>query len=67
MISTEWMWGIGIVILGLAIAYALMRNRTRTAGQKRQTEMATKDVYRAEQRKEDGMLQPEDRTPRPMP
>lgn len=67
MASTEWMWAIGIIVLGLAIAYAVMRNRGRTASQKRQTEIGTKDVYRAEQRKEDGKLQPEDRTPTPMP
>ncbi|ABD08365.1 hypothetical protein RPB_3670 [Rhodopseudomonas palustris HaA2] len=67
MASTEWMWGVGIIILGLAIAFALMRNRSRTASEKRQTEAGTEDVYRAAQRKEDGKLRPEDRTPQSMP
>ena len=64
--STEWMWGIGIVVLGIAVAYALMRNRQRTPIDVTRAEAGTKDVYRAEQRKENGMLSPEDRA-RPMP
>ncbi|MGP9811688.1 hypothetical protein ACTZWT_09275 [Rhodopseudomonas sp. NSM] len=67
MASIEWMWGVGIIVLGLAIAFALMRNRGRTRSEKRQTEAGTEAVYRAEQRKEDDTLQPEDRAPRPMP
>ncbi|MCG6207194.1 hypothetical protein LPW26_21320 [Rhodopseudomonas sp. HC1] len=54
MIATEWIWGIGIVILGLAIAYALMRNRQRTTAEKQLTEAATKANYRAEERKDSG-------------
>jgi hypothetical protein len=52
MTSTEWLWGIGIVILAAAIAYALMRNRTRTPAEKNITEAATKARYREEDRKE---------------
>jgi uncharacterized membrane-anchored protein YhcB (DUF1043 family) len=58
MPSTEWLWGIGIVILGLAVGYALMRNRSRTAQDKLRTEAGTAANYRAEQREEDGRPQP---------
>lgn len=56
--STEWLWGIGIIILGIAIAYAVMRNRTRSAAEKRLTETVAKENYRAEDLRE---------RPRPMP
>ncbi|KPF92364.1 hypothetical protein IP86_24425 [Rhodopseudomonas sp. AAP120] len=56
--STEWMWGIGILILAAAIAYGLMRNRRRTAAEKQLTEAATKANYRAEDRKETGQPVP---------
>lgn len=49
MISTEWLWGLGIVILAAALVYALMRNRQRTAAEKQVTEAATKANYRAEE------------------
>lgn len=58
MISTEWLWGIGIVILAAAIAYAVMRNRQRTAAEKQLTEAATKANYRAEDRKDTGQPVP---------
>ncbi|WP_205512505.1 hypothetical protein [Rhodopseudomonas sp. BR0M22] len=57
--STEWMWGIGIVVLGLAIAYALMRNRTRSAAEKRMTDVVTKENYRAEDMRERSRPVPE--------
>ncbi|MGX7745610.1 hypothetical protein [Rhodopseudomonas parapalustris] len=56
--STEWIWGIGIIVLGIAVAYALMRNRTRSAAEKRTTDAVTKENYRAEDLQE---------RPRPMP
>lgn len=56
--STEWMWGIGILILAAAIAYGLMRNRRRTTAEKQLTEAATKANYRAEDRKETGQPVP---------
>jgi type II secretory pathway pseudopilin PulG len=56
--STEWMWGIGILILAAAITYGLMRNRRRTAAEKQLTEAATKANYRAEDRKETGQPVP---------
>lgn len=52
MISSEWLWGIGIIVLGCAIAYAIMRNRSRTAAEKRHTEQVAKENYRAEDVKE---------------
>ncbi|WP_234831134.1 hypothetical protein [Rhodopseudomonas palustris] len=54
MISTEWLWGIGILILAAALIYAVMRNRQRTAAEKQLTEAATKANYRAEERKDSG-------------
>ncbi|RJF75525.1 hypothetical protein D4Q52_09300 [Rhodopseudomonas palustris] len=52
--STEWLWGIGILILAAALIYAVMRNRQRTAAEKQLTEAATKANYRAEERKDSG-------------
>ncbi|MBI5129027.1 MAG: hypothetical protein HZA66_06265 [Rhodopseudomonas palustris] len=52
--STEWLWGIGLLILPIAMAYALMRNRKRSGAEKQLTEAATKANYRAEERKETG-------------
>jgi hypothetical protein len=57
--STEWMWGLGIVVLGVAMAYALMRNRNRTAAEKRITETVTRENYRAEDVKEGVRPMPE--------
>lgn len=56
--STEWLWGIGIIVLGIAIAYAVMRNRTRSTAEKQLTETVAKENYRAEDLQE---------RPRPMP
>jgi hypothetical protein len=44
-------WFIGAGILGLAIAYGILRNRGRSRAEKQLTENATKDVYRREERK----------------
>jgi hypothetical protein len=46
-----WIWFIGAGILGLAIAYGIMRNRSRSGPQKQVTEQATKNLY-AEQERE---------------
>ena len=40
----------GMVILGLGIFYAEMRNRTRTAAEKAVTEVATHRLYEKEER-----------------
>jgi hypothetical protein len=47
-----WLWFIGAGILGLAIAYGIMRNSKRSAAEKATTEQATKDLYAKEDRKE---------------
>lgn len=40
----------GVVVLGAAMAFAIMRNRKMTSGQKKASESATRDVYAAEAR-----------------
>ena|ERR1700712_4787232 len=43
-------WWVGSCILGLVIAYGILRNRRRTNAEKRLTEQSTKDLYAAEER-----------------
>lgn len=43
-------WWIGSCVLGLALAYGILRNRTRTPAEKRLTENATKELYAEEDR-----------------
>ena len=45
-----WVWFAGVVVLGLAMAYAIMRNRRRTRGEKQLTDAATKANYANEDR-----------------
>jgi hypothetical protein len=45
------LWWAGAAVLGLVIAYAIFRNRTRTRAEKRVTEQATKNLYAEEERK----------------
>jgi hypothetical protein len=45
------MWFIGAGVLGLVLAYGIMRNRRRTRAEKATTEQATKDLYARENRK----------------
>jgi hypothetical protein len=44
------LWFAGAGILGLVIAYGIMRTRTRTTAEKQLTEQTTKDLYRREER-----------------
>jgi hypothetical protein len=44
------LWFIGAAILGLAIAYGIMRKRSRTRAEKQITEQATKSAYAKEER-----------------
>lgn len=44
------LWFIGVAVLGLAIAYGIMRNRSRTRAEKHITEKATKNAYAEENR-----------------
>jgi hypothetical protein len=43
-------WFIGAGVLGLVLAYGIMRNRRRTRAEKATTEQATKDLYAQENR-----------------
>ena len=43
----------GTIVLGIAIAYGVLRNRQRTTREKLQTEAATRDIYHKEDRGED--------------
>jgi len=44
------LWFIGAGILGLAIAYGVLRNRHRSIAEKQMTDDATKELYRSEER-----------------
>ena len=44
------LWFIGAAVLGLVLAYGIMRNRRRTRAEKQLTEQATKDLYAQENR-----------------
>jgi hypothetical protein len=44
------LWFAGAGILGLVIAYGVMRTRNRTSAGKQLTEQTTKDLYRREER-----------------
>lgn len=46
-----WLMFIGAGILGIFIAYGILRTRSRTVGEKRLTDRATEEVYRAEERR----------------
>ena len=46
------LWFVGAVIVGLAIAYGIMRNRTRTAAEKRTTDQATKKLCSEEDKRD---------------
>ncbi|WP_375411291.1 hypothetical protein [uncultured Bradyrhizobium sp.] len=43
-------WGLGAIVLGFVMAYAILRNRNRTRAEKQQTEQATKNLYAEEER-----------------
>jgi len=45
-----WVWVVGVVVLGLVIAYGIVRSGQRTRREKALTESATKDLYRREDR-----------------
>jgi hypothetical protein len=45
-----WLWFIGAAVLGLALAYGIMRNRSRSRTQKQVSEEATKNLYAKEDR-----------------
>ena len=45
------LWFVGAVVLGLAMAYGIMRNRGRTRAEKEVTETATRKNYAEEDRR----------------
>jgi hypothetical protein len=45
-----WGWVAGVVVLGLVIAFGIIRSGQRTRREKALTEGATKDLYRREDR-----------------
>ena len=45
------LWFIGAGVLGVVLAYGVLRNRRRTRAEKQMTEQATKDLYARENRK----------------
>jgi uncharacterized integral membrane protein len=44
------LWFIGVVVLGLVLAYGVMQNRKRTRADKQVTEQGTRDAYAREDR-----------------
>jgi len=44
------LWFIGAGVLGIVMAYAILRNRTRRRGERQVTEQATKNLYAEEER-----------------
>jgi hypothetical protein len=44
------LWFIGAGVLGLVMAYGILRNRGRTRAEKQTTEQATKNLYAEEER-----------------
>ena len=49
MVPLALWWG-GACVLGLVLAYGILRNRSRTRAEKQVTDQATKDFYAREER-----------------
>jgi hypothetical protein len=47
-LNPEWIWGVAIIILGIALAYGVMRSGQRTRAEKNLTDQATLKNYREE-------------------
>ena len=47
--NPEWIWGVGLIVLGLVMAYATLKWRRRTPQQKRMGDEAAKRNFRSEQ------------------
>lgn len=50
--STEWIWAIAIVILGVVLACVMIKTRRRSQAQRQLTDAGTKRVYEEEERRE---------------
>jgi len=46
MFAYEMIWGLAIVVLGVALAWAFMRYKTRDRSKDEVTERATRELYR---------------------
>jgi hypothetical protein len=47
-LNPEWIWGIAIIVLGIALAYGLNRSGARSKAEKDRTNQATLKNYREE-------------------
>jgi cytochrome c-type biogenesis protein CcmH/NrfF len=45
-----WIWVVGVAVLGIVLAYGILRNRTRSLHERAVTDEATKELYRQEDR-----------------
>jgi ABC-type Co2+ transport system permease subunit len=45
-----WIWVAGVVVLGITLAYGILRTRKRTGRERAITEEVTKENYRQEDR-----------------
>jgi cytochrome c-type biogenesis protein CcmH/NrfF len=43
-----WIWVAGVAVLGIVLAYGILRNRTRSPQERAVTNEATKELYRQE-------------------
>jgi cytochrome c-type biogenesis protein CcmH/NrfF len=43
-----WIWVAGAAVLGIVLAYGILRNRTRSLQERAVTNEATKELYRQE-------------------
>jgi cytochrome c-type biogenesis protein CcmH/NrfF len=43
-----WIWVAGVAVLGIVLAYGILRNRTRSLQERAVTNEATKELYRQE-------------------
>jgi hypothetical protein len=59
MPSPEWIWGIAIVVLAVAVAYGVLRSRQRSASERATTERATREGYRAQDLQDKARPMPE--------
>jgi hypothetical protein len=47
-LNPEWIWGVAIVILGITLAYAVIKSGKRSRAEKNLTDQATLKNYREE-------------------
>ena len=47
-LNNEWIWGIAIIVLGIALAYGLNRSGGRSPPESKRADEATRKNYREE-------------------